>query len=131
MNTNNSQIGDTPLELFSRNNENKSNLDQLLSVEIVTTSQSLIQFTTTNMIPSQIPLIPQVSEHENLSTRQRGPRRPPQRRRQRTREHREEQRRQQQPPRQRQQHHRQRPRQLPNQHRQQPEQQARSQQFRE
>lgn len=36
MSTNNSQSGHSPSESFVENNENQSNIDQLLSVEIVT-----------------------------------------------------------------------------------------------
>ncbi len=89
MNANNSQIENTPLELLFGNNENTSNPYQLLSVEIATTSQPLIQFTTTNMIPSQIQLIPPVSETSNISKRQESRIRRRQRRCQRRREQRE------------------------------------------
>ncbi len=81
MSANNSQIGNTPSELLFGNNENKSNLDQLLSVEIATTSQPLIQFTTTDMIPTEIPLIPHVPETSNITRRQEGRRRRRQRQR--------------------------------------------------
>ncbi len=53
MSTNNSQIGNTPSEPLINNTENETNIDQLLSVEIVTTSQSsLIQLNPINMIPN-------------------------------------------------------------------------------
>ncbi len=61
MSANNNQITNTLPETLFKNNEHKSSLDQLLSVKIVITNQSLIQFNTTNMIPTQIPLIPHVS----------------------------------------------------------------------
>ncbi len=123
MSVNNSQTGNNPLKLLFGNNEDKSNLDQLLSVDIVTTSQQLILFTTTNMIPSQIPFIPYVSEHQNLSRRQIGRRRRRQRQQQRRRQQqREEQRRRQ---RQEEQQRRQRSSEQQPQQRQQPEQTAR------
>jgi len=94
MNTNNSQIGNSPLENLFQNNNNQSDIDQLLSDVIVVNSQPLIQFNTTNnMIPSQIPLIPNAApEHNNLSRRQEGR----QRRRRRQRERRREAQRQRQ-----------------------------------
>ncbi|CAF2890513.1 unnamed protein product [Rotaria sp. Silwood2] len=58
MSTNNSQIGNTPAESIINNTDNEANIDQLLSVEIVITSQSSIQLNMTNMIPSQTPIIP-------------------------------------------------------------------------
>ena len=51
MNTKNSQAGHSPSELLNTLNASQSNIDQLLSVEIGTTSQSSpIQFNTTNII---------------------------------------------------------------------------------
>ncbi len=89
MTANNSQIGNIPLEPLFGNNENKSNIDQLIFVEIATTSQPLIQFTAANMIPSQISLIPHVPETSNIKIRQEGRRGRRQHRRQRRREQRE------------------------------------------
>ncbi len=60
----------TPSELLFGNYEKTTNLDQLLAVEIVTTSQPLIQFTTTNMISSQIQLIHNIPEHDTVNRRQ-------------------------------------------------------------
>jgi hypothetical protein len=63
MSTNNSQSGHTPLESLILNNENESNINQLLSVEIVNTSQpSSIPFNTTNMIPN-------LQQHANVFER--------------------------------------------------------------
>jgi hypothetical protein len=78
-------------ELLFGNNENTTNLDQLLAVEIVTTSQPLIQFNTTNMIPSQTQLMHNVSQHYSVTRRQQARRRRRQRQRQRRREQRQEQ----------------------------------------
>ncbi len=64
MSTNNSQIGHTPSEPFIINMETETNLDQLLSVGILTTSPSSIPLNTTNMIPSQIPTISNHQEDE-------------------------------------------------------------------
>jgi hypothetical protein len=76
MNTNNSQPGHSPSEsTFIENNENQSNIDQLLSVEIVTTSQpssSSIQFNSIDMFVANI------QQHNNVRTREhtrRGPQR--------------------------------------------------------
>jgi hypothetical protein len=118
MSSNKSQIGITPFEALFEDNNNKSNIDQQLSVEIITTSQSLVQFSTINMIPNQTELIHNIQEHNTLTRRQQNRRRRRQRQRQRRRQHREEQQR------------RQRQRQQQQQQQQQPQQQARSQQFR-
>lgn len=81
MSTQNSQIAYTPSEALSENNQNESNIDQLLSVQIITTSQSSsMLFNTTNMIPSQIPMFSNTTEHNhnnnnNLTQRQEGRRR--------------------------------------------------------
>jgi hypothetical protein len=101
MNTNNTQIGHIPTEsLVENNNDNDSNIDQLLSSETVIISQQpMIQFNATNMIPSQIPLIPSriqlvtshVSQYENPTRRQLGRRRRRQRQRQRRQQGRQEQ----------------------------------------
>jgi hypothetical protein len=70
MNTNNSQPGHFPSESsFIKNNEDQSNIDQLLSIEILTTSQpsssssSSIQFNPTDMITD-------IQQHNNVPTRQ-------------------------------------------------------------
>ncbi|CAF1390282.1 unnamed protein product [Adineta steineri] len=90
MNLNNSQIPRSPTGSSSQNNENESNINQLLFAETITTSQSpSISFNMTNMIPSQIPMITNTSEHNNLSRRREGRRRRRQRNRQRRRERRE------------------------------------------
>jgi hypothetical protein len=71
MSQNNSQIGHTPSEALPENNENESNIDQLLSVQIITINQSAsMPFNTTNMIPSQIPVISNAPGHNNLTRRQ-------------------------------------------------------------
>ena len=72
MNTNSTQTGDIPSELLSENNINTFDLDQLISDEVVVTSQPLVQLNTTNMIPSPRQSIPTVSEHNNLTIRQLG-----------------------------------------------------------
>jgi hypothetical protein len=96
MSANSSQIGHTPSETLLQSNQNKSNIDQLLPEEMIITSQSLIPFTTTNMIPSQTPGIYNVAEPDIILTRrQLARRRQRQRRRQRKREQREERRLQQ------------------------------------
>ncbi len=123
MSVNNSRIGNTLLEPLFENNENKSNQDQLPSVEIATTSQPLIQFTTTNMIPSQIQLIPPVSETSNISKRQESRIRRRQRRCQRRRE-------QQGAEQRRRRRRQQRTSELPPQQRHEPEQQPRRQRSR-
>lgn len=89
MSTNNSQIAHTPLEALSENNESESNIEQLLSVSIITTSQPTMPFNTTNMIPSQIPVISNTPQHNNLNRRQEGRRRRRRWQRQRRREQRE------------------------------------------
>ncbi len=86
MGANHSQIGNTPSQSLSENIENEANRGQTLSVQTLTTSQPWIQFKPTNMIPSQIPLIPHVQEHQNVSRRQLGR----QRRRQKQRQRREQ-----------------------------------------
>jgi len=67
MSTNNSQSGHSPSESFIENKENQSNIDQLLSVDIVTTSQasssSSIDFNPTNMIAN-------IQQHNNVLTGQ-------------------------------------------------------------
>jgi hypothetical protein len=67
--------------LYEHNN-NECNIDQLLSIELVTTSQSLLEFTTTNVIPSQTQSSHHVSEHTSVFRRQQGRRRRHQRRQQ-------------------------------------------------
>ena len=51
MSTENSQSGHNPSELLNTLNASQSNIDQILSVATITTSQQLpIQFNPTNMI---------------------------------------------------------------------------------
>jgi hypothetical protein len=59
MNTNSTQTGYTPIETTVQTNENGSTIDQLLSVEVLTTSQPLpsIPLNPMNMIPSQTSLL--------------------------------------------------------------------------
>lgn len=112
----NSQIGNTPSEQLFKNNDDTYNLDQLLSVEIVTTSQPLIEFNTANMIPSQIQFIDNLADNDLLTRRQQARRRRRHRQRQPRREHQEalrQQQAQQQQPRQQQQHQQRRRQQLP------------------
>ena len=79
MNTNNSQAGQSPSESSIPNNEDQSNIDQLLSVEIVTTNTTTTTATTTTTTTidqsssSSIQFHPtemilDVQEHNNLST---------------------------------------------------------------
>jgi hypothetical protein len=75
MSTNNSQIGNTPSEILFKHNNNESNIDQLLSIQLVTTNQSLLQFSTTDMISTQMQLIHNAPEHDTVTTRQQGRRR--------------------------------------------------------
>ncbi len=123
MTANNTLIGHTPSELLFGIYEKTINLDQLLAVEIVTTSQPVIQFNTINMLPSQTQLIHNVPQHHSVTRRQQGRRRRRQRQRQRQHQRRGQQQQQEQP--QRQQNQQQR-----RQQNQQPQQQARGQRFR-
>jgi hypothetical protein len=79
MSTNNSQIGNTPSEPLFESNNIECNIDELLSTEFLPTRQSLVQFTTTNTIPSQTQFIPNVPEHDNITRRQQDRRRREQR----------------------------------------------------
>ncbi|CAF1585179.1 unnamed protein product [Adineta steineri] len=89
MNININQILLSPTGSSSPNNENESNINQLLVAETIITSQSSpLSFNMTNMIPSQIPMITNTAEHNNLSQRREARRR----RRQRNRQPRQEQR---------------------------------------
>ena len=58
-NNNNTQPGYIPTDSFIENNENESNNDQLLSVEIVSTRQPSLSvtFNPINTIPSQTSLL--------------------------------------------------------------------------
>ncbi|CAF1294403.1 unnamed protein product [Adineta steineri] len=104
MNVNNTQVPHSPTESSSENNENQSNISQLLFTETIITSQTpLISFNMTNMIASQRPTITNTSEHNNRSSRREAQRRRRQRQRQRRREEREALQQQQQIQRQRQQ----------------------------
>ncbi|CAF1021345.1 unnamed protein product [Adineta steineri] len=86
MNVNSTQVPHSPTESSSQNNENNSNINQLLFAQTITTSQiPLISFNMTNMIPSQRPTITNTSEHNNRSLRREGRRRRRQRQRQRRR----------------------------------------------
>ena len=89
MTQNNSQIGNTPSEPLFANNDNESNIDQLLSVGIVTTNQPMVQFTTANTIPSQNPSILNFQQNATITTRQQARRRRRQRQRERRRERRQ------------------------------------------
>ncbi|CAF1526384.1 unnamed protein product [Adineta steineri] len=90
MNINSSQIPHSPTGSSSQNNENESNINQLLVAETIITSQSSpLSFNMTNMIPSQIPMITNTSEHNNLSQQREARRRRRQRNRQRRQEQRE------------------------------------------
>lgn len=68
MSTNNSQPGHSPSESIIENKENQSNIDQLLSVEFVATTQpssssSSIQFNPTDMMIN-------IQQHNHVSTSQ-------------------------------------------------------------
>ena len=91
MNTNNSsQTGHIPSEQIFADSTYPSNIDQMLSIELVTTtSQSWVQFNTANMIPSQTQFIPTVQQQNNLTIRHEGRRRRRQRQRQRRRQQRQ------------------------------------------
>ncbi|CAF1294277.1 unnamed protein product [Adineta steineri] len=90
MNVNNSQVSHNPVESLSDNTENESNIDHLLFVETITTSQTpSISVNMTNMIPSQRTTVTNTSEHNNPSPRREARRRRRQRYRQRRRERRE------------------------------------------
>ncbi|CAF1502296.1 unnamed protein product, partial [Adineta steineri] len=103
MTTSNSQVGNSPSTPSFENNATQSNINLLLLDEIRITNESTLQFSEINMIPSQIPMLPNPSEHDNLTQRQETRRR----RRQRQELLRQEQLQQQQ----QQRHHRQRNRQ--------------------
>ena len=83
MNNSNSQIGQSALEqIFT----NETNINQMLSIELVTTNQLLVQFNaTTNMIPSPRQVIDHLQLQNNTTTRHEGRRRRRQRQRQRQR----------------------------------------------
>ncbi|CAF3277503.1 unnamed protein product [Rotaria sp. Silwood2] len=66
MNTYKSQIGNSPSETSIENNDNTSNINRLVSIEIIATNEPLIQLNQTNMIPSQNRLI---SHHEQQHIR--------------------------------------------------------------
>ncbi len=96
MNGNNTQIGHISSEPLFEYSDNQSNVDQILSNEIVITSQPLIPFTTTNMIASPtFPIQNNVLPNNHLTQVQLARRRH-QRQRQRRRERRQEQQREQQ-----------------------------------
>ncbi|CAF1284684.1 unnamed protein product [Adineta steineri] len=111
MTTNNSQIGNSPSTPSLENNASQSNINLLLLDEIHTTNESTLQFNEINMIPSQIPMLPNPSEHDNLTQRQETRRRRRQRQRQRRRERQELLRQERLQQQQQQRHHRQRNRQ--------------------
>ncbi|CAF3154109.1 unnamed protein product [Rotaria socialis] len=92
----------SPYEPSLDNNHRDDNIDQLLSAEILITSQELMELSITTRMPSQITANPSNISHGSLTSRQLARRRYRQRRRQRLQEQREEQvRRQQQRDRQR------------------------------
>ena len=55
MNNNSSQDGSTPLEALSNNNRNEPNMNEILSIGFMITSQSFIPMNTRNMIPTPNP----------------------------------------------------------------------------
>ncbi len=103
MNRNNTQIGHISSEPLLEYSNNQSNIHQILSNEIVITSQPLIPFTTTNMIPSQTFRIQNnVPADHHLTQAQLARRRRRQRQRQRRQARRQEERERQQQEQQRQ-----------------------------
>ncbi|CAF3325708.1 unnamed protein product [Rotaria socialis] len=86
----------SPYEPSLQNYHRDDNIDQLLSTEILITSQELMELSISTRMTSQIPANPSNISHSNLTSRQLARRRYRQRRRQRLQEQREEQVRQQQ-----------------------------------
>ena len=116
MNTNNTPIGYISSRPLLEHNDNQSSVHQVLSNEIVLTSQRLTPFTTTNMIPNEsFRIRNNVPAENHLTQAQLSLRRRRQRQHQRRRERRQEQwerqQQQEQRQRQRQEVHRQRQRQ--------------------
>jgi hypothetical protein len=68
MSINNTQPGYIPTDSFIENNENESNIDQLLSVEVISLSQPslAVTFNPINMIPSQTSLLSNMPQQNNL-----------------------------------------------------------------
>ena len=68
MNINNTQPGYIPTDSFIENKENQSNIDQLLSVELISPSQPslAVTFNPLNMIPSQTSLLSNMPQQNNL-----------------------------------------------------------------
>jgi hypothetical protein len=68
MSINNTQPGYIPTDAFIENNENESNIDQLLSVEVISTSQPSLSvtFNPINMIPSQTSVLSNIQPHTKL-----------------------------------------------------------------
>ena len=87
--------GTTPSDVLLTNGNNDSNIQELLSMETVTTNQPSLQLNTTNTIHRQNPTISYIESHEYVTRRQQARRRRRQRQKQRRREQREELQRQQ------------------------------------
>ncbi|CAF4129464.1 unnamed protein product, partial [Rotaria sordida] len=68
MSTQPSQIGTAPTESITMETNNEGDFNQILTDELVILSQSSIQLNMTNMIPSQVPNIPNpTTTHQNLT----------------------------------------------------------------
>ncbi|CAF1154084.1 unnamed protein product [Rotaria magnacalcarata] len=100
----------SPSEPSLHNHHGELKIDQALTVDIIMTSQPLLDFSTTTTMPSQLPSNPNTTSHGQLTLRRLARRRRRQRRRERLRQQREQQFQQEPPPdrRQRQPHQRRR-----------------------
>ena len=93
MSNNNSQTSYTALESIIEKDRDESDINQMLSGELLTTSQPLVQLNTSNMIHVPTQVIRPVQQPNNLTPQQQARRRRRQRQRERRRQRREEQRR--------------------------------------
>ena len=69
MSINDTQPGYLPIDSFIESKGNASNIDQLLSVEVISTSQpssSSVRFNPNNMIPNQTSLLSNMQQQNNL-----------------------------------------------------------------
>jgi len=83
--TNSTQTGSSPLEPLAENNENRTNLNEILSRELLVISQKRVSFANTHLVPIPIPFIDDIRQVQQLTTRQISRRRQRRRRRQRQR----------------------------------------------
>ena len=81
MNTNDTEIDHSPSEPSYRKNTNESNINQLLSIELVVTAEPLIPFNTTDMITSSRESMQNVPVQDNTNIRQQARQRRRQKRR--------------------------------------------------